>query len=279
MRSLVFKRKKYYNEIVHERKREMTLDVLLSAMNLKDYHYIDSLYITGNCVIINQCEREFKDVFQENGRRIAYVETKERGLSKSRNMAIRMATSDICILCDNDVEYTAEYENIILKAYEEHPEYDVILFHVKSDIDQLPHYKTERSLNYITSLKGKSYEITFRRKKVEGIKFDERIGAGTIYGQGEENAFLYACLRKGLKLYYIPTEIASLRYEESTWKTGFDKTFFISRGASYEAMSHRLSTLLIIQYAVRKYKLYYRETGFWNAFRYMIQGKRLYKND
>ena len=36
----------------------MTLDVLLSAMHLDNYHYIDSLNITGNCVVINQCNRK-----------------------------------------------------------------------------------------------------------------------------------------------------------------------------------------------------------------------------
>ena len=256
---------------------KMTLDVLLSAMNLENYHYIDSLFVTGNCVIINQCDKECIQDIKEDGRHITYIETKERGLSKSRNMAIQMSTSDICILCDNDVEYHTEYEKIILKAYEDHPEYDIILFHVNSELDPMPHYKSARPLNYITCLKGKSYEITFRRKRVEGVYFDERIGAGTVFGQGEENAFLYACLRKGLKLYYIPTEIASLRYEESTWKTGFDKTFFISRGASFEAMSHCLSILLIIQYAIRKYKLYYKEMGMWDAFRYMFLGRRQYQ--
>lgn len=255
----------------------MSLEVLLSAMNLEDYHYIDSLFVTGNCTIINQCECENIEYLENNGRHITYVETKERGLSKSRNMAIRMATADICVLCDNDVEYVQNYEDIILNAYKNHPEYDVILFHVQLDEKSTPHYASERSLNYISCLKGKSVEITFRRERVRDIYFDERIGAGTKFGQGEENAFLYACLRKGLKLYYIPTEIAHLRYEMSTWKTGYDKQFFISRGASYEAMSRIVSSLLIIQYAIRKYKLYHKETNFLNALRYMFQGRRLYK--
>lgn len=255
----------------------MTLDVLLSAMNLKDYHYIDSLFIKGNCVIINQCDNNQTEIFYENGRKITYVQTKERGLSKSRNMAIRMASSDICILCDNDVEYHTGYEETILKAYEEHPECDVILFHVKLDKDSIPHYAKSRELNYITCLKGKSVEITFRREKVQHIFFDERIGAGTAFGQGEENAFLYECLRKGLKLYYIPIEIAELRYEKSTWKNSFNKEFFISRGASYEAMSHYMSPLLIIQFAIRKYKLYHKETNLIKAIHYMFQGKMIYQ--
>lgn len=255
----------------------MKLEVLLSAMNLENYLYMDSLFITGNCTIINQCDNNMTKIVEEKERKITYVETQERGLSKSRNMAIRMAGSDICILCDNDVEYNRGYEDTILKAYSEHPECDVILFHVKLNKDSMPHYTSSRKLGYITCLKGKSVEITFRREKVLDIPFNERIGAGTQFGQGEENAFLYACLRKGLKMYYIPTEIAHLRYEKSTWKTGFDKQFFISRGASYEAMGSIVATPLIIQFAIRKYKLYGKETGMIKALQFMFLGKRLYR--
>lgn len=255
----------------------MKLEVLLSAMNLENYRYVNSLFITGNCTIINQCDNTLRKVIEEKGRKITYVETQERGLSKSRNMAIQMASSEICILCDNDVEYNQGYEETILNAYREHPECDVILFHVKLDEDSTPHYASGRKLGYISCLKGKSVEITFRREKVLDIPFDERIGAGTQFGQGEENAFLYACLRKGLNLYYIPTEIAHLRYEKSTWNAGFDKQFFISRGASYEAMSGTASTPLIIQFAIRKYKLYCKETSMIKALQFMFLGKQLYK--
>ena len=96
----------------------MTLDVLLSAMHLRDYSYIDTLNITGNCVIINQCEIENRQVIIDNGRNIVYIETPERGLSKSRNMAIEHSKADVCIFCDNDVEYQEEYEQLILEEYE-----------------------------------------------------------------------------------------------------------------------------------------------------------------
>lgn len=100
----------------------MRLEVLLSAMNLKDYHYIESLNITGNCVVINQCDQEGEEIYE--GGRVRYVKTRERGLSKSRNMAIQKSRGDICILCDNDVEYVEDYEEKIIKAFEKHKEAD-----------------------------------------------------------------------------------------------------------------------------------------------------------
>lgn len=255
----------------------MTLDVLLSAMHLKDYHYIDSLNITGDCVVINQCDRADRQVITDKGRNITYIETPERGLSKSRNMAMDHASADICIFCDNDVEYVKDYRQIILEEYEKHPEYDMIIFHVESEINPVPCYLSPRRISYLTSGRIISYEISFRRESTAGIRMNERIGAGTKYRMGEENAFLYECLRQGLKIYYVPRRIARLRYEPSTWYSGFNKDFFIARGASFHAMTSRFSLLLVAQYAVRKYKLYRKDVSFIQAVRYMLEGRNSYR--
>ena len=62
----------------------MRLQVLLSAMFLKDEGYIDSLNITSDAVVINQCDSclERGSVRRNiNGKdqKVVYVETKERG--------------------------------------------------------------------------------------------------------------------------------------------------------------------------------------------------------
>ena len=82
----------------------MKLQVLLSAMFLEGYEYINSLHISGNCLVVNQCDRESYDDIIEETRAVRYIETMERGLSKSRNMAIQNADAEVCILCDNDVD-------------------------------------------------------------------------------------------------------------------------------------------------------------------------------
>lgn len=258
----------------------MKLDVLLSAMYLNNYDYIDTLNITGNCIIINQCNNSSYKTFDKcTDKTICYIETKERGLSKSRNMAIKNSTADICILCDNDVEYYSNYEALILEQYLLHPDYDVIVFHVTSPFHPKPIYDSARKLNYITCCKSISYEISFRRESIKEIKFNEQIGAGTKFKMGEENIFLYECLRRGLHVHYVPIEIAHLRYEQSTWNTGFDKDFFVSRGASFYAMTAHYSLFWIWQYAIRKHKYYKMDMSFYKALYYMLLGKRLYKQE
>lgn len=259
----------------------MTLQVLLSAMHLADESFLDTLHVSGDAVVINQCDRTTRrDTVREvNGRkqRVRYIETQGRGLSLSRNMAIRNALADICILCDNDVEYEADYEKTILSAFEAHPEADLIVFYIRRKEKPQPNYASVKKMGYLSVLKIFSPEIAFRRKSIQGLSFNEDFGAGSgKYLMGEENIFLYDCLRARKKILYVPTRIATLREEESTWFTGYDRQFFISRGAGYAAMSRFWSHLLIWQFALRKRKLYRENCGTLAALLDMYRGRDEY---
>ena len=258
----------------------MTFQVLLSAMLLKDESYVDSLNITGDAVVINQCDRYDERVchrtsIKGNEQTITYIETRERGLSRSRNMAIGRAEADICILCDNDVEYLPDYETRIMDGFARHPDADLIVFYIKRKEKPVPNFKRSKRMRHISVLKIFSPEIAFKRKSIEGLHFDERFGAGSgKYIRGEENIFLYDCLKKGLKIYYEPVMIAELREVESTWFRGYDKDFFISRGANYAAMTRWCSYILIWQYALRKGDLYRGTMSFFEVLKYMLKGRR-----
>jgi glycosyltransferase involved in cell wall biosynthesis len=259
----------------------MTLQVLLSAMHLKDESYLDTLHVTSDAVVINQCDRtarkEVRRDVNGHAQQVLYIESTQRGLSRSRNMAIRNARADICILCDNDVEYVDGYEEMILSAFEENPEADLIVFYIRRKEKPVPNYPAKRWMNYLSVMKIFSPEIAFRRKSIEGISFQESFGAGSgKYLMGEENIFLYDWLRSKKKILYMPLMIAELREEESTWFQGYNRRFFISRGAGYAAMSKLFSFVLIWQFAIRKRSLYRSETGFFKALKYMFEGRREY---
>lgn len=257
----------------------MGLQVLLSAMHLADENYIDSLNICSDSVVINQCDRECKKLSSHTcidgaQKEVTYIETTERGLSKSRNMAISNATADICILCDNDVEYVKGYEQMILDEFEAREDADIIVFYIKRPERLAPNYDAPRKMDYLSVLKIFSPEIAFRRKSVEDVAFMEMFGAGAKYPMGEENIFLYDCLKKKKKIYYVPVKIAELRQEESTWFFGYGKDFFIARGANYAAMSRLFSHVLIWQFALRKISEYKDKISTIDALKYMYKGRR-----
>lgn len=255
--------------------------VLLSAMGLADESYLDTLNVKSDAVIINQCDRDSKKTVERNidGKitHVTYIESTERGLSRSRNMALKNAEADICILCDNDVEYVDGYEDIILKEFKDNPEADIIVFYIKRKEKPIPNYSTKRYMNYLSVLKIFSPEIAFRRESVLDIPFDEDFGAGSgKYLMGEENIFLYNCLKRYKKILYVPVQIANLREEESTWFKGYNDMFFISRGAGYTAMSKAASHFLIWQFAIRKINLYRNNLSPIQAIRLMYRGRKEY---
>ena len=67
----------------------MGVCVLLSAMHLEDHSLLEELNIKSDAVVINQCDKDEVRDIKEGGRRILFLSVKDRGLSKSRNEAIR----------------------------------------------------------------------------------------------------------------------------------------------------------------------------------------------
>lgn len=254
-----------------------SLEVLLSAMHLESEKYIDGLNITGDVIVINQCDTESEDIINRDTQKIKYICTKDRGLSKSRNMAINNATADICILCDNDVVYHDNYKEIILSAFDKYKDADIIVFYIKRKEKPVPNFPEEKRMGYLSVLKIFSPEIAFRRESISDIRFNEDFGAGSgKYIMGEENIFLYDALKKKKKIYYVPAEIAELKEVKSTWFSDYDEKFFISRGANYAAMTKLFAPLLCLQFALRKKALYSKNLTTSQALKYMKNGRREY---
>jgi hypothetical protein len=250
------------------------VEVLVSTMHQEDFSLVDKMNITTSAVIVNQCNRESKEVIYVNGNRILWINTVERGLSKSRNMAIKNATSPICYLADDDLCLHDNFSVIIEKAYSEHPNTDIMFFKVKNIKRQYKNKSTR--ISYLASMKRSSVEITFKLKNIvdRNIEFNEHFGAGSHFVMGEENLFLFDCLKKNFILRYYPEFISVLdKSSISTWFKGYNNEYFISKGAQFSAMSKLLSPILIFQFALRKYFRYKKECGLIEAIVLMHKGK------
>ena len=258
----------------------MKLQVLISTMNQVDTSLVKKLKIKSDCIILNQCDNDKRTNLLNEKFNIQMINSTTRGLSKSRNLLIKSSSSEICLIGDDDLEYVDGYENIIKSKFEEFPSADIIVFQVEGIEEKFKDYpKKEKKLNFITSMKVSSVEIAFKLDSIRknNIKFNEEFGSGARYSMGEENIFLFECIRKGLKIQYVPVKIADLHIGNSTWFKGFNEKFFIDRGASFYAMSSILSFLLIVQYTIRKYSLYKNDIGFISAYKNMIIGAKQYK--
>lgn len=252
-----------------------TFAVLLSCMHEKDYEIIRRSNINSNCVIINQCNENSKEIITiENNKNCLWINTLERGLSRSRNMAISNAKAGICLIADDDEIFVNDIESLILEAYKKIPQADIIVFDIKNYRKNIRNkiFKFKR----LQLLRVSSVQITFKKNSIKenNIKFDVKLGAGTGNGAGEENKFLLEAYDKGLQIYHYPVNIARLiKNNESTWFKGYDEDYFYKRGVSTRyILGAWVSCVYAVYFLIFKHNLYKNNIKFLKALKIIFKG-------
>lgn len=229
----------------------------MSCMHQCDDSLVHRSNLTGDVVVINQCDRDgYQEFFSPTGV-IRMFSSTDRGLTKSRNLAIGKSQADVCLLCDDDEVFVADYAPQILEAYTQLPQADLIIFKMANRPAAFP--DRVMRLRFPQTMKVSSWQISFRRERLlaAGVQFDTLLGAGTRNGAEEELKFLLDCQRAGLVIYYVPTVIASVAQEASTWFGGYDETFFENRGATTRYILGTLpAAVYALYYIIRKRALY-----------------------
>lgn len=253
----------------------MDLEVLISCMHQKDLEIVRRSRITTDALVINQADSQAVEEIRQGSQRIRMITTTERGLSRSRNMALEHAQGEICLLCDDDEIFKERYEAMIRQAFGRLPDADIIAFDVENKVTRLK--PCPQKVGRLKSLKLSSCQLAFRRRAVleKGIRFDVLMGAGSGNGCGEENKFLLDCLRAGLRIYYVPIQIAALDTKASTWFSGFDALFFYQRGAATRYMLGLWPAIAYgIYYIIAKRNLYRSTISSREALKALVMGMR-----
>jgi len=225
-------------------------------------------------VVVSQCDRDDRIVVDDS----TIIFTRERGLSRSRNMAINNAPDDaICIISDDDEVFDDDVADIICDTYSNYPDKDLIAFALKRKnlIIQKVYPVNPGNLSFTQILRTSSVQITFKKSSITraGIQFDEKMGSGTGNGGGEENKFLLDCRRKRLKLFYYPTEIATLIPGESHWFNGYTETFVNNLGwSTRRAMGSVIGFMYIHYWIITNTHLYRPYQSLVSAYRNIIKG-------
>lgn len=235
----------------------MKFQILLSCMNQKNFDIIKKSGIHSDTLIVNQTIEDSVWSMKMDKRYFEMINTTTRGLSKSRNIALKNMQAEICLLGDDDERFKAECEAMVIDAFEKLPEADIIAFQIGNLKKKLPTKVCK--IGKIKSLRLSSVQLAFRAESIikNNIKFDEAIGAGTLYSSGEENKFLFDCLSRGLKIYYVPITIATLKESGSTWFTGYNEEYFKNKGAiTRYYMGKWFSLFYGVYFIISKHNLY-----------------------
>lgn len=135
------------------------------------------------------------------------------GLSNNRNDAFAASESQLLLIADDDLRYTADGLRTVIDTMMAHPGVDLATFmHVGGDHKMFPEVEFDlrrpASGYYVTS-----FEIAVRRHVVagdSGVRFDPRFGIGAPrFGAGEEQFFIDDVMSRGYECRFFPKVIVS----------------------------------------------------------------------
>lgn len=212
----------------------MTVEVLVATMHRKDHELLADLNLQTDAIVINQTDRSGCEELEYNGRRVLWVDTEQRGLSRSRNMALSYATADICLLADDDMVYADGYEQLVLDAFDRQKKADIIAFNIEANTQERKNSVRPNTKNR-PAPKNRYYggvRLGFRRNAVlkAGVLFNVFLGAGAQYKAGEESLFLRECRKKGVRIFEHTACLGRVDFATSTWFTGYNDEYYRNKG-------------------------------------------------
>lgn len=231
----------------------MTVQILIATMNRDDYSFLDKMNLWGNVIVVNQCDTERTDFYEGKNFQATIYSTKERGLSNSRNMALKYACADIVLTADDDITYKNNAKEMILKEFSEHLNADIISYNIKPQNLKgrtvKAHKKWRKAPNnkYYSSV---SLAYRLESLKRQGLAFDTRFGAGAIYESGEESLLLRQARKAHLRIFESPFCLAIVDFKNSTWFKGYDEKFFFDKGA-WCAAAYPIAHILLKNYYLK----------------------------
>lgn len=186
------------------------LEILVATMHRTTLDFMSEMFAKSGMVdfkilIINQTDES--SLLKSTESNIRVINSFEKGLSKSRNLAIRNAQGSICLNVDDDVIFVEGFPEIIVAAFNEF-NYPIITFQTLTT-EGKPFWDYPKKAmphnNYI-SLKTLSIEIAFQIAELNKKKliFDERFGHGAQFEDAENFVFLTDAKKKGIIPFFYP---------------------------------------------------------------------------
>lgn len=198
----------------------------------RDYFYIKSFinsllnnrYEQWELIIVDQNENDNieKNLINEffhflQTKKIKYYKVNFKGLSKSRNYGLKFLSDDVDIVAfpDDDCEYPEDLLKKVIEKFERERDLDFITgISIDKNSKKVSGGKFLSKENLINFgniwLSGVSYTIFVKKCLIDDLQskgkvFDEKlgVGAGTIFGSGEETDLLFVLLKMGKKGKYF----------------------------------------------------------------------------
>ncbi len=253
----------------------MSVQLLISCVDKNIPELLEKLHLDSPAVIVNQCDHEDEEHIAYKGHSVDVYHKHERGVGRSRNMALSKADKDICLFGDEDIVYMEGYETLIENEFSLHPEADGILFQV----EVTPERKTYQNDTYgkvslLNCGRYPAYSMAFRTDKLHntGVKFSLLFGGGAPYSNGEDSLFIRNLIKAGMNIYKSPVKIGEEIPRPSTWFTGYHEKFFFDRGVLYPFLYGWMAPIWGFRFVFTKRKEICQDIPWTKAYGILLKG-------
>jgi glycosyltransferase involved in cell wall biosynthesis len=218
-------------------KKSQHLEILLSTMHQSSLSFLEKMFSANevkdfDVLIINQTNQE--KVLKSENKQIRVINSLEKGLPKSRNIALKNASGEICLFADDDVVYVDDFRRKIISAFDKHKDADIITFQMNSEDGKLfRDYPDIIKHTKNTVYTANSVVIALKLEAVKNrIEFNPYFGLGAKFEVADEYIFLRDALNKGLSVYFEPQVILKHPKFSSGQESASDRVIY-GRGALY----------------------------------------------
>jgi len=223
------------------KENEIPLEILVATMNRNSFEFLHAMFqhnTINDCkvLVINQTTKDC--LLESNNSNIRVINSFEKGLSRSRNLAIRNAKEHICLLADDDVIFEKGFAETVLKAFRQNKDATLITFKALNfEREAYRNYESKPYKYNLKSAKGViSIEIAFNCNKLheKNIFFNERFGLGSEFTTGEEYLFLRKVIERGSNAYFYNAFIVSHDKHNSGKELGSERITYSRAALNYK---------------------------------------------
>ena len=266
--------------------KKSDIAILVATMNRDSPDFLKSMFPGQNIaeiaiIVVNQT-MPGRVIAPPSNPSVQIINSFEKGLSASRNLALLNTDRKLCLLADDDIVYQADFIDTVLAAFNQNPDAALITFRTLDEKGALfkKYPATRKSkLSAVDRLSIMSVEMALNNAmlKEAGLKFDNRFGLGTNFPLGEEAVLANQLHSKGMKMVMEPQAINSHPAQSSSETLSNTEKYF-TLGAVYTAIfgsGYILWTLLKLFFDAKQQMVKPHEIG--QLFKKAITGHKKYK--
>lgn len=232
--------------------KKSDLEILIATMNRDNLDFLIPMFPFAhfsefNILVINQTNE--KQLLFSDFSKVKVLNSYEKGLSKSRNLALKNATKKIALIADDDVVFLPDFDSKITNAHSQNRQNSVICFQTQTpDLKPYSFYEKEKFLmkekDFVQVL---SIELTIKIDDLheKNIIFNEHFGLGAQFQDAESLFFLRRTNHNKLKVSFCPENIVIHEAFSSSDEVVSDRLLYAKMAGFYKLYQALVYVLLL----------------------------------